>query len=193
MDGRPDPERLGRITLMPQSDALLPWRTLLDNVAPGRRAWAACPEPRRDRAARRALARMGLGGIRGALPPRALGRHAPARGAGAHAARRRRGCGCWTSRSGHSTPSRGPTCRACSAAAWRESAPTVLLVTHDLEEAILLADRVLVSGPRPARVVDEVAGRPAAAPRPRRTRARPEFGELRGRVLDGLRSAGALA
>ena len=64
------------------------------------------------------------------------------------------------------------------AAAWREAA--------------LLADRVLVSGPRPARVVDEVV---VDLPRPRglADTARPEFGELRGRVLEGLRSAGALA
>ena len=78
------------------------------------------------------------------------------------------------------------------AATWRGTSPTVLLVTHDIEEAILLADRVLVSGPRPARVVDEVV---VDLPRPRglADTARPEFGELRGRVLEGLRSAGALA
>jgi NitT/TauT family transport system ATP-binding protein len=37
----------------------------------------------------------------------------------------------------------------------REAGPTVLLVTHDVDEALFLADRILVFGPRPATVLKE--------------------------------------
>jgi ABC-type nitrate/sulfonate/bicarbonate transport system ATPase subunit len=78
------------------------------------------------------------------------------------------------------------------AALWGEHRPTVLLVTHDLDEALLLADRVLVSGPRPARVTAELA---VDLPRPRGldATADPAFAALKTELLDALRTAGALA
>jgi NitT/TauT family transport system ATP-binding protein len=48
----------------------------------------------------------------------------------------------------------------------REQPRTVVLVTHDIEEAAQLADRVLVLSDRPARVRDEVR---LAVPRPRQS------------------------
>jgi ABC-type nitrate/sulfonate/bicarbonate transport system ATPase subunit len=78
------------------------------------------------------------------------------------------------------------------AATWQADRPTAILVTHDLDEALLLADRVVVSGPRPARIVAEV---PVELPRPRTLddTLTPEFAALRGRLLHALRGAGALA
>ena len=38
---------------------------------------------------------------------------------------------------------------------WEESRPTMILVTHDIEEALILADRVIVMQPNPGRIMEE--------------------------------------
>ena len=47
---------------------------------------------------------------------------------------------------------------------WAESRPTLLLVTHDIDEALLLADRIVVMRPNPGRIAKTIA---VDLPRPR--------------------------
>jgi len=65
---------------------------------------------------------------------------------------------------------------------WAEFRPTLILVTHDVEEAIVLADRIVVMRPQPGRIADEIA---IDLPRPR-DRQSAAFDFAKRRVLAAL-------
>jgi sulfonate transport system ATP-binding protein len=65
---------------------------------------------------------------------------------------------------------------------WADTRPTLILVTHDVDEAVVLADRVLVMRPRPGRLFDQIEinlGRP-------RDRNSPLFETFKRSVLTSL-------
>ena len=64
---------------------------------------------------------------------------------------------------------------------WEQEQKTVLFVTHGIEEAIYLADRIIVFSPRPARIVQEIRV-PFARPRREEMKADPAFLELRREI-----------
>jgi sulfonate transport system ATP-binding protein len=65
---------------------------------------------------------------------------------------------------------------------WADGRPTLVIVTHDVEEAVVLADRIVIMAPRPGRVIAEVA---AGLPRPR-DRQSAGFEQVKRRVLTAL-------
>jgi len=69
---------------------------------------------------------------------------------------------------------------------WRDHRRTVVHVTHDIDEAIMLADRVLVMSGRPGRIREDIRV-PVPRPRDRASLNCAEAAELRRRVWDLLR------
>jgi NitT/TauT family transport system ATP-binding protein len=72
---------------------------------------------------------------------------------------------------------------------WQARSKTVLMVTHSVPEAVLLSDRVLVMGPRPTSIVEEI---PVNLPRPRTAdvQERSACSVLTQRVWSALNQAG---
>jgi NitT/TauT family transport system ATP-binding protein len=166
--------------LMAQRDLLLPWASAVDNAALALRVGRVG----RDEARRRAAALLrdfGLEGFERARPHELSG------------GMRQRVAFARTLLAGRPVLCLDEPFAALDALTrsemqdWLASAlsadpRTVVMVTHDVEEAIVLADRVVVLSPRPGRVVATLE---VAAPRPRR-RTDPQLVALRARALAQL-------
>lgn len=63
---------------------------------------------------------------------------------------------------------------------WGQTGKTVLFVTHDIDEALFLADRIVVLSKKPTQVEEIVT---VSAPRPRDPEASPELDGLRQRLI----------
>jgi ABC-type nitrate/sulfonate/bicarbonate transport system ATPase subunit len=183
LHGDADAPRLGRIGYMPQRDLLLPWRNVMDNLLLG-------PEVmRQDLAAARQEAKellplFGLEGFEDHYPATLSGgmrqRAALMRTFlckqeivlldepfGALDALTRRAMRRWL------------------LDVWARFRQTLIFVTHDVDEAIFLGDRVVVLSPRPGTVILDV---PVPLPRPRNEAmvSLPEFAALRRDLLSAL-------
>src|SRR3954453_14088048 len=176
----------GRAVLMPQSDLLLPWLDARDNAALPLRIAGV----RRDEARRQAhvlLAQLGLDGFEGARTWELSGgmrqRVAVARTllSGAPIL-------CLDEPFGALDAITRAEAQAWLAGVLHRAPRTVLLVTHDVEEAAVLADRVVVLSPRPGRVVADLhVGLPRSAAG--RAPTDPAVVAVRARALDALREA----
>jgi len=183
LDGRDVTGQAGLFAYMPQRDLLLPWRTLLDNVILG----AELAGRRRQQARQEARGLLPLFGLEGFERnyPATLSGGMRQRAAllrtflfqrdvllldepfGALDALTRAGMQQWLLE------------------VWAQLSRTILFITHDVEEAVFLSDRVYVLTARPARVQLEL---PIALSRPRRRDlvTSPSFIALKRRLLEAV-------
>ncbi len=185
LDGQPTTprQRLGRIGLMPQRDLLLPWRTALGNAVAGLRVHGVPGNIARAQA-RDLFARFGLSQFERAYP-HALSGGMRQRVALVRAALASGPVLLLDEPFGALDALTRADLRHWLLEAWQGLGKTIILVTHDVDEALLLSDRVFVLSPRPGtvRAVIDVA-----LPRPRdlAVQGSAEFVELRRRLLTAL-------
>jgi NitT/TauT family transport system ATP-binding protein len=176
--------RLRACAFMPQGDLLLPWRDALSNAGLA----LECAGSSRA-AARRAAAplfeRFGLGEFEHAYP-RELSGGMRQRVAFLRTLLAGRPALLLDEPFGALDSITRASMQEWLAGALGSEPRTLVLVTHDVEEALYLADRVLVMSPRPGRVVAEITV-PFQRPRPRReTVTGSEFSQLRERAMEAL-------
>ena len=161
-EGREVSRRLGTVGYMQQKDLLLPWRNVLDNAILGLEVQGVARSTARQRALD-LTERFGLKGFE---------RHYPFTLSGGM---RQRVAFLRTILTGKEVMLLDEPFGALDAltrgemqewllALWEEFSSTIVLVTHDVDEAILLSDRVLVLTARPATVK---LVQPVTLPRPR--------------------------
>ena len=170
--------------LMPQRDGLLPWLSALDNAALAMRLGGASRTAARA-AAHEHFAHFGLDGFERSRP-RQLSGGMRQRVAFVRTLLAGRPVLCLDEPFGAlDALTRGEMQEWLAGALGREPR-TVLLVTHDVEEAVLLADEIVLLSPRPGRVVERIA---VELPRPRH-RADAAVQAVRERALAALEARG---
>ena len=169
--------------LMPQHDLLLPWLDATDNAALALRISGTPRAAARERAAA-LFAELGLEGFARAAP-RELSGGMRQRVAFARTLLAGKPLLCLDEPFGALDAITRAEMQDWLAGALLREPRTVLLVTHDVEEAVLLADRVLVMTPRPGRVAAELE---VGIARPRE-RTDPEVAAVRAQALALLAEA----
>lgn len=183
VDGHDVVGRPGRVAHMPQRDLLLPWRRALANATVGAEARGLDRTAARAEAAR-LFERFGLTGFERTWPARLSG------------GMRQRVALLRTVVSGLTTIALDEPFGALDALTRRdlqgwlaelrgEHRSTVLLVTHDVDEALVLSDRVVVLSARPGRIVHEVDN-PLPHPRPFAALGGTELAGRRAELFDAL-------
>jgi ABC-type nitrate/sulfonate/bicarbonate transport system ATPase subunit len=183
-DGEPIGAGEQRFAWMPQDDVLFPWRTVLGNVALGAEVGAGLS---RSEARARALE---------LLPTFGLEEFADSRPFQLSGGMRQRAALARTVAQGHDVLLLDEPFGALDALTrtdlqlwleqiWERERWTVVLITHDVREAVLLSDRVYVLGPRPATVRLELEI-PLPRPRTLETLADPRVATLEHELLTAL-------
>jgi ABC-type nitrate/sulfonate/bicarbonate transport system ATPase subunit len=169
-----------RAVLMPQHDLLLPWLSAIDNAALALRI-AHVPRAEARACATELFAELGLAGFEHAQPHELSGGMRQ-RVAFVRTLLSGKPLLCLDEPFGALDALTRAEMQDWLARALAHEPRTVVLVTHDVEEAVLLADRIVVLSPRPGRVVEQLE---VGLVRPRR-RTDSAVVALRERALDAL-------
>lgn len=167
-----------------QEHGVFPWFTVLDNVAFGCRMWGMARRPRTE-LAREWIDRVGLTGFEDAYPHQLSG------------GMRQRVAIARAFATGSPILLMDEPLGALDAQTrlllqeellrlWEQERKTVVLVTHSIEEALLLGDRIVVMSARPGRIKAELEV-PFPRPRGMETERSAEFAELRHEIWTSLR------
>src|SRR5262249_26962958 len=162
LDGRPVAEPGADRGMVFQSYTLFPWLTVKRNVEFGPRL-RGLPAAERDALARRFIGAVGPGGFE-PVYPRGLSGGMMQRVAIARALANDPAVLLMDEPFGALDAQTRSLMGELLLHVWEEAAKTVLFVTHDIDEALFLADRVLVMTARPGRIREEIQ---VPLPRPR--------------------------
>ena len=178
----------GCLAYMMQKDLLLPWRTILDNVTLGPEI-AGKPRSEVQADARKLLQRFGLDGFE-SFYPAALSGGMRQRAALMRTILCDRQVLLLDEPFGALDALTRSSLQEWLLNIWHDFKRTVVLITHDPDEAVFLADRVIVTTSRPMCIKGLVAV-PLGRPRRRDVTTSVEFARIKGEVLDLVTSDGS--
>lgn len=187
LDGQDVTGQRGLISYMPQHDSLFPWRSILDNVVLSQEIAGVSKTAARE-TAREWLGRVGLAGYERALPHQLSGGMRQ-RASFLRALLGPRDLMCLDEPFGALDALTRIEMQQWLLRIWEETRRSVLFVTHSIEEALLLSDRVYVLAGRPATVADVVEV-PFGRPRDETVTSEGAFLELKKRIYETLRAGG---
>ncbi len=183
LDGHAVQRRAGSVGYMPQKDLLLPWRSVLHNVILGPELQGQDAEAAR-REATELLPLFGLEGFADAYPALLSG-GMKQRAALLRTFLTQREVLLLDEPFGALDALTRMELQEWLLHVWARFDKTILFITHDVEEAAFLSDKVYVLSPRPAQVCIEVPI-PLSRPRHRSVTFTPEFAALKERLLGAL-------
>ncbi|WP_231693680.1 ABC transporter ATP-binding protein [Ottowia caeni] len=176
-------ELLGRVSFMPQRDLLLPWRTVIDNAILAIEV-EGMPRAQARAMALKMLPEFGLAGFENQYPHQLSGGMRQ-RVALMRTFMFKRDLMLLDEPFGALDALTRTMMQRWLLDVWQKHRRTILFITHDVDEALFLGDRVLAMSARPGKIKLEL---PVSLPRPRRPEllTDPEFIRLKRILLEAI-------